>query len=204
MVDWNGADRDRTVLHAAGVGGKPGHRLQEHILAGALGIGPVGAVAGRRRVDDTRIDLAHFHFGQAELVECPGPEIFHHHVRAFDQTLRNRDPLWRLQVDCDGPLVPARGDVVDGSIVDITVRDGPIALKCTGERFNGYDIRADVPQMLGGRRAGQEMIETQHTNAVESAHKQSPNDWRQRLGQSPAVWNIAVYDIATPENSISE
>ena len=80
----------RLAVGQAGDAHQPAHALDDVIIAGAVGIGPVLAEAGDRREDQPRIGRAQRLGVEPELVQPPDLEILDHDVGFVGQLAHQR------------------------------------------------------------------------------------------------------------------
>ncbi len=126
LVGGGKADRGRPLV--ASRGDQAGERLDQEVLARSAGHRPARPVAGRRGVDDIRIQRPNLVVAEPEPVHDARPEVLHHHVGALEQAQDQRLAVRVLEVDRERALVAVGGEIEGADAVDERVRPRPVAL----------------------------------------------------------------------------
>lgn len=153
LVDDDRAGRCRRPVGATGACGESGTRLQQQFLPRQVAIGPAGAIAADRCVDDARVEGLDLLIAQAQPRHRAGTEVLHHHVCPFDQLARDRLAGFRLHVECHAALVATGRQQVDALARDEVVGDRPVAVKGAIERLHRDHVGTHIGQQLGRHRA---------------------------------------------------
>ena len=161
------------AARVAGDAHQAAHRLGDDIVSGALGVGPVAAEAGHRRINDARVDLFQLVIAQAQLVHNAGAIVLHHNVRLFDQLLEQLLALRRLQIQGNALLVAVHVGIVHaGAVFDGA--HGPGVVPLAGD-LDLDDVGAEIRQHHRAVRSGQDPGEVQDRDISQcSSHDGSP------------------------------
>ena len=119
----------RLAVGQAGDAHHPAHRLDDEIVAGAVGVGPVLPEAGDRRIDQARIGGAEAGGVEAELVEAADLEILDHDIGLPGQLADQRRAFGPGEVDRRGLLAAVGAEEIGGDpLVALAVpRRAPVA-----------------------------------------------------------------------------
>ena len=152
-------DAIRPVPRRASDRHQPAHALRDLIEARAAGIGAILAKAGNAGVNQPRIDARQRLVIDAEALFHVRAKILDHHVGFLDQPLERREPLRRLQVDGDAPLVAVQ-------IHEVRVVARP-AHRLFGirRRFDLNDVGAPVGKLAHTGRPGAHARQIEHGKA---------------------------------------
>ncbi len=146
----------------------PAHRLRHGREARALRVRAGLPVTGDAREDEPRVDLAQPLVAEVPLLERPGPEVLHQHVRVLREPEQQRLPLLVTEVQRDALLVarlhgpPERAALVAG-LAPVPDRVG------TPWRLDLDDLRPQIAQQAPGERPGEELPELHDPHARERA-----------------------------------
>jgi hypothetical protein len=148
-------------------------RQEVDVVAGMLGPGAGLAVTGDRAIDDARVDRLHRLVADAQLVHHAGAEAFEDHVGIPGQAQEGGHAGGLLEVEAQAFLVAidhAEEDAVaafaSGGALTRTHGAGVVA----GARVLDLDhLGAEVGQMHGRHRPGQQAREVEHADARERA-----------------------------------
>ena len=180
VVDDGGAGRPRARGGLAGDGHHAEQRLREQVLARLLGIGAVGAVARRRRVDQAGLaQLSAPRSRSPSFSITPGPEVLRHHVGGVDQAQRELAAL-RADFRSMATLRLLRLAHRCSTLCPSCQTSPPAQCRChaPSEPLDRDHVGAEIAQRLDAHRAEQEMVE---------AHHSSFSDLRPRVGQLDGV-----------------
>jgi hypothetical protein len=148
---------------------RSGHRLQQHVLARAVHIGPVLAVAGDRYVDDRRVDPAHALVVEAQALRDARAIVLQEHVRVRDQLAHDLLPAVALEIDGERALVAVEREERDVDLVAGRTSRRRETLPFARCGLDLDDIGAEVAEALGGERPGHRDGAVDDAVAVEDA-----------------------------------
>ena len=171
------------VRRLAGDGHHAEQRLRQQVLAGLVDIGPVGAVARGRGVDQAGLARLQALVAEAQLLHHARPEVLGHHVGAVDELQRDLAAAGRLQVEGDAALVAVGGEKEGALAVVPDVAAGPMPLPGPIRALDRDDVGAEVGQHLDAHGAEQKVVEADHAHAA----------------RADRAWAIPLKLVLTPE-----
>src|SRR5262249_33044408 len=136
----------------------------------------VGAVAGRRRIDQGRLAPMQVVVTEAELVHDAGAEILGDHIGAVDELERDLSALGCLQVERDAALVAVGARMHHSLSVVPEIAAAPVALPGPVRRLDGNHVGAEVRQRLDAHGAEQEMIEADDADSLQQIEHRIPRE----------------------------
>ncbi len=143
-----------------------GLALDHQVVAGALGLGAAGVVAGHGAVDEVGLEGLELLVAQAQLLGAAGLEVVDHHVALRQQLVDDLQPLGTLQVEGDGPLVAVHAVVVGG--LGLADAHAPVAgIVAAARVLHLDDLGPQVRQYLAAQRPGEHAGKIKHPHAVE-------------------------------------
>ena len=155
---------------------EPADALADRGIAGPLRIGAGLTVARYAGIDEAGIGLPERLRAEAPSLHRPGPEVLDHDVRALDETLDEGPAVLGPQAQGDRLLVaPEHPPEIRRPVAQhAPAADGVAAAR----RLDLDDLRPEVGKDAARERAGDELSELHHADAIEGprcSHGSSPH-----------------------------
>jgi hypothetical protein len=188
VIDRRHADRARAARRLPGDRHHAEQRLRQQVLPGPLGVGAVGAVAGRRGVDQRGIAALERLIAEAELLHHAGPKVLRHHVGALGKPQRDVAPLRRFKIEREVALIPVGAQVQHALAIVPDVAARPMTLPGAVRGFDRNHVGAEVAEHLDAHGPEQKMIEADDADAIEQVEHAGSSNNSIGVPESGAKW----------------
>ena len=161
---------ERRPVGLAGNAHDAAGRLRDHVEGEVVLVRAAGAETFQLRVDDARIDGAHYVVAEPQPLDGAGREILHHDIGVLRHILDEREPALGFQIDGDGFLVGVEQKEIP-RVLDVAGRpmQQETARLAVARVFNFDDLGAEPGERLGAGRAGLELRQVENADAGEVA-----------------------------------
>ena len=141
-------------------------RLRDHVEGEIVLVGAAGAETLELRVDDARVDGAHYVVAEPQPLDGARREILHHDIGVLRHILDEREAALGFQIDGDGFLVGVEQQEIPGVLA---VAGRPMqqetARLAALRVFDLDDLGAEPGERLGAGRAGLELRQVENADA---------------------------------------